>query len=459
MDEVRLSDDVLATVDKRGLGWGAGNFYVAFLGAPSERTPWILQIGGHHLAYNFTFNGERAGATPLFFGTEPTPCTTADGATHEPLKEQSAAMIALAQAIAARPAARLSGKFTDVVKGVVINYPPGQPPTGGLDTAFLLNYPTGTVDRGIRVDALAADEQALVRRAIESYASLPAQSIAGELLKAYREAPAAFGETYAMRVRVGAADLSKVGTYVRIDGLHAAGGGVRRARGHRVSRQAPLPCPLARQGVRLRRRGETVTRVGMAASPVAAGIVAAAVAAAVIASSPPAEAHPAASSSVAFDIRPAIGASRFSCRCPSWRAAMTGRVVPQDPGSARLDEQALRRYVVAHVSAESDDGAPWAVAVSTRKAETPGRPRPAGRVDMMPGPSLYGDVSDLVLVDDAITREDPRNHFIFATARADRSAASALRWMPSASCSTLTSRLSIRRATFALTSPVRVSGR
>jgi Protein of unknown function (DUF3500) len=215
IDEVRLSDDVLATVDKRGLGWGAGNFYIAFLGAPSERAPWMLQVGGHHLAYNFTFNGERAGATPLFFGTEPTHFTTNDGAAHEPLKEQSTAMFALARAIAARPSARLSGKFTDVVKGVVINYPPGQPPTGGLDTAFPLNYPTGTADRGIRVDALAADEQALVRRAIESYASLPAQSVAGELLKAY-EAPAAFGETYVGWA--GDADLSKVGTYVRIDG-------------------------------------------------------------------------------------------------------------------------------------------------------------------------------------------------------------------------------------------------
>ena len=31
----------------------------------------MLQLGGHHLAYNFTFNGHVAGATPLFFGTEP----------------------------------------------------------------------------------------------------------------------------------------------------------------------------------------------------------------------------------------------------------------------------------------------------------------------------------------------------------------------------------------------------
>ena len=40
--------------------------------APRPRkTPWMLQIGGHHLAYNFTFNGRAAGATPLFFGSEP----------------------------------------------------------------------------------------------------------------------------------------------------------------------------------------------------------------------------------------------------------------------------------------------------------------------------------------------------------------------------------------------------
>ena len=45
-------------------------------------------------------------------------------------------------------------------------------------------------------------------------------------------------------------------------------------------------------------------------------------------------------------------------------------------------------------------------------------------VDMMLTPSPDGDVSDLVLVDDAITREI-RNHFIFATARADEAAGTA----------------------------------
>ena len=31
----------------------------------------MLQIGGHHIAYNLMFNGGREGATPLFFGSEP----------------------------------------------------------------------------------------------------------------------------------------------------------------------------------------------------------------------------------------------------------------------------------------------------------------------------------------------------------------------------------------------------
>ena len=80
-DEVRLADDVLAPLDDRHIGWGGSNYYVAFLGTPSAQKPWILQAGGHHLAYNFAFNGPEAGATPLFFGTEPIRFDAA-GATH-----------------------------------------------------------------------------------------------------------------------------------------------------------------------------------------------------------------------------------------------------------------------------------------------------------------------------------------------------------------------------------------
>src|SRR5688572_6284656 len=71
LDEVRLADDALEAEDTRNIGWSGANYYMAVLGKPSAKTPWLLQVGGHHLAYNFTFNGRAPGATPLFFGTEP----------------------------------------------------------------------------------------------------------------------------------------------------------------------------------------------------------------------------------------------------------------------------------------------------------------------------------------------------------------------------------------------------
>ena len=214
LDDIRVADDVLKAVDERKIGWDSGNYYMSVLGTPSERTPWMLQIGGHHVAYNFTFNGSGAGATPLFFGTEPIHFSAA-GIEYEPLVAQSAAMSNLAKALATRPEAKLLGTFTDVVKGVVVIPVPGKMPMGGTDTGFPMSFPTGNSDRGILYGALTPAEQALVRTAIESYASLPGAAITNPLVAAY-ESSAALAETYLGYA--GQPDLSARGSYVRIDG-------------------------------------------------------------------------------------------------------------------------------------------------------------------------------------------------------------------------------------------------
>jgi hypothetical protein len=213
-DEIRLADESLVPLDKQHIGWGGGNYYVAFLGTPSAEKPWILQTGGHHLAYNFAFNGPQAGATPLFFGTEPIRFD-AGGVTHEPLQAQSTAMSALAAALAAYPAAHLPGTYTDVVKGVLTEFPVGTTGVRGTDAGFPQTYPTGTTDRGIRYSALTPAAQARVRAALESYLSLPGEAMTRALLAAY-ESPQALNETYVGYA--GAVDLSVRGSYVRIDG-------------------------------------------------------------------------------------------------------------------------------------------------------------------------------------------------------------------------------------------------
>jgi hypothetical protein len=214
LDDVRHADDFLMPLDKRPIGWDGRNYYLSVLGKPSARTPWMLQLGGHHLAYNFVFNGSKPGATPLFFGAEPIRFEL-KGVTYEPLEPQSTAMRNLATALAAYPGARLSGTFTDVVKGVQVSMVAGQLPRGGTDTGFPQTYPTGTQDRGVLYPTLEPAQQALVRSALRSYASLPGAGISQPLVVAY-ESPEALRETYVGYS--GAADLSAKGSYVRIDG-------------------------------------------------------------------------------------------------------------------------------------------------------------------------------------------------------------------------------------------------
>lgn len=218
LDEVRLADDWLTAYDKRPIGWSGGNYYLTVLGQPGAKSPWMLQLGGHHLAYNFTFNGQLPGATPLFFGTEPIRFES-KGASYAPLDAQSNAMSKLAAAIAARPGARLSGTFTDVVKGVVMMPgKPGQLPAGGTDTGFPHSYPTGSEDRGVLVSSLDPAQRKLARAAMESFASFPGSAISAPLLTAYLD-PKAFEATYVGYA--GDPALGTKGSYIRIDGPRA----------------------------------------------------------------------------------------------------------------------------------------------------------------------------------------------------------------------------------------------
>ena len=214
LDEIRLADDWLTTYDKRPIGWSGGNYFLTVLGTPDTKSPWMLQIGGHHLAYNFTFNGHAPGATPLFFGTEPIRFEI-KGASYAPLDAQSGAMSRLAAAIAPLPQAKLSGTFTDVVKGVVVSGVPGQMPTGGTDTGFPQSYPTGEQDRGVKVGSLPPDQRRLVRQAIESFASFPGKSISAPLLESYLD-PKNLDATFVGLS--GDPQLGAKGSYVRIDG-------------------------------------------------------------------------------------------------------------------------------------------------------------------------------------------------------------------------------------------------
>ncbi|MET0386630.1 MAG: DUF3500 domain-containing protein [Polyangiales bacterium] len=214
LDELREADEFLVTDGKAASSdYGRGLYFFSIHGTPSTDAAWLLQIGGHHHAYNFTYAGKCTSATPLFDGVEPTTWTDGDGEEHAPLEVQRASMVALLAAVSDNADAKLSGTFSDLVNG-----PTGGPGGGsGGDTNYpdSLDYPTGTTGRGVKVGTLTAANQALVKTAIEAWAKNVAEPVSRALLDVY-ESDAALADTYVGYS--GSADLTTQASYVRIDG-------------------------------------------------------------------------------------------------------------------------------------------------------------------------------------------------------------------------------------------------
>ncbi len=58
---------------KGGKGmFGADKYYLAIFGTPSEKEPWMVQFGGHHLGVNVTVIGKYFVLTPTHTGAQPT---------------------------------------------------------------------------------------------------------------------------------------------------------------------------------------------------------------------------------------------------------------------------------------------------------------------------------------------------------------------------------------------------
>jgi hypothetical protein len=190
--------------------YGNGLYYIAFLGTPSTSSPWMLQVAGHHLAYNFSYNAKCTSATPQFDGAEPLTWTDASGTTHQPLKVQQDASRAVAAAIASNADALLSGSYSDIVNG-----PANSGGKGDIDYPASLKYPTGTTGRGVLVSSLSAANQALVKTAIEAWVKNASDAVSTSLLAAY-ESDEALANTYV--AYAGDSTLTAVGGYFRIDG-------------------------------------------------------------------------------------------------------------------------------------------------------------------------------------------------------------------------------------------------
>ena len=202
-DQIRAADDVLKAKDANR-SWDSGNYFVAFLGAPSATAPWILQFGGHHVAFNIAFNSSHVSATPLFDGVEPLRFAV-NGRDYQPLARQEGAMTALVTSLAGTASARLDGAFKDVTRG----------PNPAGDANFPITYPEGAVGRGALYATLSAAQKARVREAMRAWVELPQQAISAPLMREYVRGTA-LAQTYV--AFAGSSDLTIPGAYVRIDG-------------------------------------------------------------------------------------------------------------------------------------------------------------------------------------------------------------------------------------------------
>ena len=101
-----------------GPAFGQDEYYLAFVGTPSNDTPWMLQFGGHHLAINLTLLGSQATMAPSLPAAQPATYTV-EGRTVRPLGRENDKAFALVNALDAgqRGQGVLNYRVADLVLG------------------------------------------------------------------------------------------------------------------------------------------------------------------------------------------------------------------------------------------------------------------------------------------------------------------------------------------------------
>lgn len=192
-----VTDDYLNTAGG-GAGYGAGNFYLSFLGTPSTTGLWSILFTGHHYTQPYTFNaGQFTGLTPAFRGVEPATAVTANNRSYQPMEQERATFATLLTGLSSseQVTAKLSGTYSDLVLGP------------GKDNQF------PATKSGLKVGNLDAAKQALVLNAIKLYVNDLDATTAATILAKYT---ADLANTYV--AYSGSTSVTAQNDYVRIDG-------------------------------------------------------------------------------------------------------------------------------------------------------------------------------------------------------------------------------------------------
>jgi hypothetical protein len=184
-----------------GNGYGRGNFYVAFLGTPSNTDTWQLQFGGHHLALTNTYRGGvLVGVTPSFRGIEPHTAIRHGGATLRPQLDELEAFVALLASL--DPRQRAAAELADEQDELLL---------GSEARNKDWNFPARA--QGVPASSLSGEQRALLVKAISLYVNDVADANAASILARYERE---LDSTYLSFS--GSTSLTRTGDYVRIDG-------------------------------------------------------------------------------------------------------------------------------------------------------------------------------------------------------------------------------------------------
>ena len=183
-----------------GAQFGSDLYYLSILGTPSEKDPWILQFGGHHLALNITIAGPQGILTPTLTGAQPA-LYTSNGKTVRPLGQESDKALALLNALdeSQRKQAILSSRMADLVLG------PGQ------DGKTIQ-------PEGLKATGMNEKQKAMMLEVMAEWAGIVHESAAAARMA---ELKGEIDETwFAWSGPVTAAPGSNITAYYRIQGPH-----------------------------------------------------------------------------------------------------------------------------------------------------------------------------------------------------------------------------------------------
>ena len=198
MQQVWMADDFLNTKEPGGK-YGAGNYYITFLGTPSMNGTFEILLTGHHYTIANTYkNGKLAGATPRFEAVEPFSFVW-NGKTYAPISQERAAMSALLNSLTEKQL--IEAKSPNIFTNILLKP--------------LNNWEFPEKSTGLQLIGLSPTQKELVIKVIKTYTEDISDNDASIILSKYiSELDSTF------IIYSGTKALATQNDYFRIDGPH-----------------------------------------------------------------------------------------------------------------------------------------------------------------------------------------------------------------------------------------------